>query len=505
MTQKLRGFAKDSFLYGLGDGLGRIASLLLVPILSRIFLPAEYGIIDILTVSYSVLLIFLRFNTLTGFQKFYYQKEQDDKRTLVSSALLGLLLISLCVSALGFFLSGTLSLLAFRESLYRSSIIILCFLLPVEQVLETLLLLLRLKRRALLFSFFNIMRLVMYVVFTYAMVVWLDFGVEGVFLAKLIASGILALVLLGMQRKEVKPVFDAKVFKNLFVYSLPGYPAVVIRSFMSFMPIYLLSYFSTLSAVGIFGMANRIGRLLGLYMTSFNSAWNPFAFSNVGKEDEKFLYEKVFKVYASTLLLLGMALTLFSREILKVLTPPEYHTAAVLVGGICIYNGLMGLRPILSTAMYSIDKVKVTSTIMFIKLVVFVAGAVLLVPRYHAKGLILAMVLSAVVFITCYLYALYRSFRFPIPLARFTVLFAVVFLGVTGFNRYGEISLSMLVMKSVFVMACVLLAYVGLFNRRERTAFRENLSLLTKRTFTGREREDVIPKEEAVESQRSDS
>lgn len=85
MSNILKGLAKDSIIYGLGDGLSKLGSLILVPILSRMFLPADYGIIDLINLSYLFLFIVVGLNIYIGPQKYYYLGSPDERKTLVNS------------------------------------------------------------------------------------------------------------------------------------------------------------------------------------------------------------------------------------------------------------------------------------------------------------------------------------------------------------------------------------------------------------------------------------
>ena len=107
LRNKLKDFAKDSLLYGIGDALGRLISLVMLPILSRAFLPADYGVIDLLTVGYAFILIGISLNIYPGITKNYYTLNVSDRQKLVTSASFFTLLISSSVSMLIFFLPTT--------------------------------------------------------------------------------------------------------------------------------------------------------------------------------------------------------------------------------------------------------------------------------------------------------------------------------------------------------------------------------------------------------------
>jgi len=489
MNKKLRGFAKDSFFYGIGDGIGRITSLILVPILSRIFVPAQYGVIDFLTVSFAFLAEAIPMNLPTGLQKFYYAEQGEQRRVLVTSTFCGLFCLALPFAFLFLFTSRLISERAFQDTGYATAVAILGCSLPLSILQDSLLMLLRLNRRAILFSFYNVVSLALSVLLTYWLVVGLDTGLAGVFLARLFTSTVIVLLLVVQQRREWTCRIRYKAFRGLLLYSLPGHPANIVRSVMGVLPVYMLTQFSTLAGVGIYGMANRVARLLGLYMTSFNRAWNPFAFENAGKRDEKRLYEKVLKIYAASLLLLSLGLSLYAKEILAILTPPEYHTAFPLVGGICIYNGLMGVRPVLSTALYSANRIQWTSYLNLVHLAVFFTGSVLFIPEHGALGLVLALDLSAVMFLSCYLIVLRRYFKFPIPFARLGLLLGLAFGMVGVLNRFEMPPVPLLSIKTGLLLVMCIACYHILFNRSEKAALREGLAWALNKIGTLSERE----------------
>lgn len=243
MNDKLSGFAKDSLLYGLGDGLGQLGSIILLPILSRIFLPADYGIIDLLTVSYGFLLITIRFNILTGLQKFYYLTTGEERRVLVTSVLLALTAFSSFIAILVAQFSRDISVLSFDTQVYYIPITILACCLPLETLSISLLLLLRLKRRAVVFSLYNIITIVLTVSLTFACVVWLETGIKGIFIARITTFGILVPCLLFQQRDEVIRKVNVKSFWNLLAFAMPGHPSILMASLLNVIPIYTGSFF----------------------------------------------------------------------------------------------------------------------------------------------------------------------------------------------------------------------------------------------------------------------
>lgn len=423
MSAKLREFAKDSVCYAAGDWISKLGTLILVPILSRIFLPVDYGIIDLLNTSYMFLLMLTGLNIDSGMQKFFYIREGEERNILISSSMLFRIFFSSLVAAAFILLSRRISLFAFGKPDYYLEICLLAAVLPIEDNYGQQTLLLRLNRKAVAFSVYNISQVVIQPILTWLCVVSLQQHLKGVFIAKFATVAIMAALLLIHQRGLLTRKIRFGEAIVLMKFSIPGLPDIVQTNLVNLLPRYFLLHFSTLTAVGLFGIADRVARTVDMFKVSFNRAWNPFAFANAGKEDEKYLYEKVFKLFAGGLLLLTVTLTFFASEILSILTPSRYHAAAVLVGGLTLYYALRALTLVYSTGLYSVNKVAHTSLMSGIHLAAFVACALFLVPRYGAAGLVLSLDAAAILFFACYSLMVKKYFAFRFSSSRLFYMF----------------------------------------------------------------------------------
>ena len=79
------GLSKDSLIYGLGNAVLRILALLTAPIFTRIFVPAEYGIISLISSVISFLSLLLIFGMDNAIFVSYYQYKKERKE-IISSA-----------------------------------------------------------------------------------------------------------------------------------------------------------------------------------------------------------------------------------------------------------------------------------------------------------------------------------------------------------------------------------------------------------------------------------
>jgi len=473
MNYKLKEFAKDSLYYAVGQWIGKLGGLILVPILSRIFLPGDYGIIDLLNTSFLFALMVISLNIDTGVQKFYFLREGEERKILLSSTMSFRFVSTILVAVLVAAFSDHISRLAFHRGSYAAEIFLLCAILPFEDMNAQLMLLLRLNRKALSFSIYNVSQVIIQPLLTYLLVVPLGQNMKGVFIARLATVLLITAPLLLQQRKFFSKKIKLSEAVGIMKFSLPGLPAILQGNVMALLPRYILAYYTGLTAVGLYGIADKVANTIEMFKTSFNRAWNPFAFSNAGQADEKYLYEKVFRYFSYLLLLLITFLTFFARDILRLLTPPEYYPAATLVGGICVYYAVRALTLIFSTGLYSVNKVAHTSLMAIVQLAVFLITAAVLVPHYAATGLVLALDVSAAVYFLSYGLTIKKYFPFSFSSGRLIAAFALALAG-GGLVSYvsgpanNVTNLNMFFMKSVLLFLYALVSYYIILTRSER-------------------------------------
>jgi len=422
---KLRGFAKDTVLYGLGDFGGKAAALILVPIVSRIFSPATYGVIDLLNVSSMFISTVIGLNLDSGLQKFFYLVRDEQRKVLLTSTVVFQFAVTSSIAVLLVVLSRPISLLAFGTVDCGLLIALYAASLPIGALLEILMLLLRLNRRAIGFSAYNLARVVLLPVSTYICVVKLKMGVNGVAVAMVATSGALTLATAFRQRSEFARRIRMRPVLELARFCLPGLPAVVATNVLNLLPRYFLGIFAGLSAVGIYAIADKIAKVVDMIKTAFNRAWNPFAFSNAGKPDEKYLYENIFKFFTFGLVLVSLALGVFGRQVLWILTPPQYHGAEVYIAGLCLFYSIRAMTLIFATGLYTSNQVIHTSYLEGVQLAAFVLSAFALARPFGAMGAVLALDVSAIVYFLCYAFTTKRYFPFRTSVWRLLAVFSL--------------------------------------------------------------------------------
>ena len=103
----IKRLAGQTAIYGIPSILGRILGYLLVPLYTRVFVPGEYGTVNVFYSYASFLMVILTYGMETAF--FRFNEQENDKEKVFSTGMISLLLTSSVFLALVSFYSGTIA------------------------------------------------------------------------------------------------------------------------------------------------------------------------------------------------------------------------------------------------------------------------------------------------------------------------------------------------------------------------------------------------------------
>ena len=99
----LKKLASQTAIYGLSSVVGRLLNYLLVPLYTRYFLPAEYGVVTELYAYVAFLVVMLTYGMETAFFRF---SKKEETTNVYSTTLISLLISSVIFIGLIFLLQN---------------------------------------------------------------------------------------------------------------------------------------------------------------------------------------------------------------------------------------------------------------------------------------------------------------------------------------------------------------------------------------------------------------
>jgi O-antigen/teichoic acid export membrane protein len=362
---RIKSLAKDSLIYGTAGIISRMITIFLVPVYTRIFLPSDYGVINLINVTFFLAGIISVFALDNATARWVYDtNEENDKKRSVASWFWFQLILTV----------GLVIILISSGSLFRSYLIKVpvtdfweIWLLPCFTLITNILPNLiwnwyRFNRKPKATLIFVLSQSLLTVCLTIAFVVFLKWGIKGVYAALFISSFLFSVVAL-LQLKDwiAWKFFDKKRLFEMIRFSVPMIPAALAFWLINSTNSYFLLYFKDQSEVGLFSVGVSLASGVTLFTGAFTQAWGPFAFSIMNEPDAKKTYANVFLTFGVICSIILLFMFLFSPELLYILTTPQYYQAAWVASILSIniiliaftYIAVIGTSIVKNTTHYS--------------------------------------------------------------------------------------------------------------------------------------------------------
>ena len=361
----LKKLAGQTAVYGLSSIVGRFLNVLLVPIYTRVFVPAEYGVVTEMYAYVTFLNILFTYGLETAFFRFYQQAENKEKvfstaflSILISSISLATLLI-LFASPLSDWLSGE-----GRPTLPSKYISWFAVIIAADAITAIPFALLRQQNKALRFAMLRMAGIVVNVLLNvfflfYCPAVlksnpdsWVSaiynpsFGVGYVFAINVVTSLLtLALLLPGTLRIRLR--LDSVLWKEMIRYAMPlmiaGFAGMVNESIDRLMiPRLVADKASAMEQLGIYGACYKLSIIMTLFVQTFRFAAEPFFFSQSTKENARQLYATVMHYFVLFCAFIFLGVMLYI-DIIKHFIGPDYHSGLRIVPILLMANLCLGV------------------------------------------------------------------------------------------------------------------------------------------------------------------
>ena len=328
----IRAFIKDGVIYSFPAFFSRGLSLFLIPLYTRVLSPADYGSFDLLMVFSSFVSLVVALEVSQGVARFYAAEKEPLRKVGYASSALWFTLVCYSVFSLAMlFFSAPLSALVMgREDMvieFQVGILYI-FLNAIFSLLQNQFRWeLRSKNFAVASVLFSVSSAVAVVVLAYC----LRMGLLGLLLGMVL--GALLAVLYGFWnlRDSYKLYFDRGCLADMLVFSVPLVPSSLAVVSTIYMDRIMISHFMAIDDVGIFGVGARLASAVGLLLVGFQGALTPLVYTYYREAETPGHLADIFRYFSVFSLLVCASVSMFARDILSLITTPEYYSAASVV------------------------------------------------------------------------------------------------------------------------------------------------------------------------------
>jgi O-antigen/teichoic acid export membrane protein len=399
----IKKLAGQTVIYGLGTIVPRLLNYMLTPILTRQFLPAEYGINSELLSYISFLNVIFTYGMETTF--FNFNSRLDDKKSVYETALISVLCSSVIFSLLLFIFSPLIAgELSTPNAVYQVQVIIWSILIiATDAVMAIPFAKLRAENKALVFSALKLVNVVVNLALTIFFIVLCKsayenneqnflaglysptIGIGYCFLSMLMAN-VITLVFLSGKIITISWKLNTELLKEMLRYTWPlvilGLAGMVNETLdRIILKKLMIDKSEAQVAQGIYGACYKIAILMTIFIQAFRFAAEPFFFGKAKEKDSQRTYAVIMKYFVIFCLFLFLG-TLMNLDWIKYLVAEEYWSGLKVVPILLIANLCLGVVYNLSIWYKLSGQTKYGATIAIVGALITIVINVVFVPSY---------------------------------------------------------------------------------------------------------------------------
>jgi len=221
----IRQLGSETAIYGISGTIGRFIAIFLVPLYTRVFTPADYGIIGSLASLTGLLSTFIVLGLDSASSRWYYDTDDVERRHRVIGSWFWCQLAAGLVVALAFaLLAPQISDLLLGSEEYALLVRLVAVAIPLGTFGKVLGNWLRYQRRAWLTATYSTVTSLVTVGAIFLLVLVLHRGLEGLYRAQLIAAALMAGVAALILRSWIGPrrISPGILKENATIRASPG-------------------------------------------------------------------------------------------------------------------------------------------------------------------------------------------------------------------------------------------------------------------------------------------
>jgi O-antigen/teichoic acid export membrane protein len=187
---------------------------------------------------------------------------------------------------------------------------------------------------------------------------------------------------------------ELAIFWNLLRYSTPigfiGVAMFVMHSGDRF----ILERYTTLSAIGVYALAYKVGMLIAVLAEAFQNYWSAQVYSLIKRPDREYVLSEVFFYLALAVCTCTVLIMAFTPPAITIMTSSDYHGASMLVPLILLAYAVRVGGDFFRSLIYADGKPAVDMVLTFIAAGICAASYFLLIPRWTVWGAAVATVIA---------------------------------------------------------------------------------------------------------------
>ena len=411
---------RHSFVYGIGSMAIKGLGFLMVPFYTHYLRPADYGVLEILDLTMSLLSMFLNMGITAALLRSYVAApSMEQKRQSVSTAFLFVALTGLVTSLISLPLVGPASRMLFGPGVPSNYLLLSLSSFVLAYIANLPRTYMRALEASGKFVMVDVVALFLSLLLNIYFIAGLKIGLVGILLSSLIVAGLQAVVLSIWMLSKVGIRFNRKLMGDMVAFGLPLILSNLAMYTLNFSDRFFLQHFRSLDTVGMYAVGYKFGFMINyLLVQPFYVMWQSRMYVIHGRVDHPRVFGQLFVLYSVLLIYAGLGMAILSPEIMHVMVDARFQPGQAVIPIVAAAYVFYGIGYYVQLGMFLTGNTKLIGGVSAAAAVLNLALNYILVLHFGMLGAAWATLLSfAAIAAGNYFYS-QRVLHLPLALGR---------------------------------------------------------------------------------------
>jgi len=398
---KVKKTIQHTLIFGIGGVVNSAFGLVLVPVYSKYLRASEFGVLALLTVTLTLVTIFLKFGLNHAFFRHYYDtQDENHRRRIVGSTLVFLLLSSAALVSVLYVFAPQMSSAVFAGDQSKADLLRLVFIISffegITLIPDSIL---RAKFKSARYSTINIIAFVFQVSLISYLVIGVEANVKSVLIGRLAGAAFEAAIFFLMVRRDLSISFSFPELRGMLGFGVPLIFGQI--SFHLFLMIdrFFLERYTNDRELGAYAMANTLVSVVTILVTvPFSQVWTVMRFSVMNEDGAEEYYSRVLTYIVFVSMFLALGVSAVAGDGLLLFALKGYWSAPAIIPLLAMAAVMDCASRVLNIGTTLKKRTIFAPLVILAALVVNIALNFLLIPGYGSLGATVATLISYVVF-----------------------------------------------------------------------------------------------------------
>ncbi|MEZ4372053.1 MAG: oligosaccharide flippase family protein [Polyangiaceae bacterium] len=379
---------KSSLIYIVPSLLSQGLTFLLTPLYTRALTPADYGIIGLTNTAWPLLSTAMSLCLQSSITRLHFDFDtQEERNRLYSTIVIALAVfqgfVCLALHAVGALggLDGVFRSIGYEPYLKWS--IIAAYFGAFPSVLVNIF---QASERPKKLAAFNLWSLVVTITAMLTFVVILRQGALGHVHAVAVYTGLNGTLAAFLVLRTTGIRFDRILFRAAISFGLPLMPHLMANYVLNVGDRWVLERFVSRADLGVYALAYSFGSIMSVMAAALSMAFTPALTRHLKSGDSAGTVPALGSYYFGALVTLGLGIAMLAPELIRLVTPPAYHSAGALVPWVTLGLLWRGSQSVLSLGTYYSKRTRLIAPVTAVAAALNVGLNLLSIPRFGVQA-----------------------------------------------------------------------------------------------------------------------